>query len=236
MHFAGVDRPACGAGLYAGRAPQTNISCVTGHLQLSAQGAHVAQRYLAGPQHRSQRRGHGESTGLGADLGEYIGRSQLGGLLLHLSARLRSPSQLLAQLPIPRWSTRTTRRRWWPLLKTPMESPHRAGAGVCVHDSDHDSRGLQWHRHAALRPARLDHSGMPAAGLQPSSYNQIGLFGNGSASDFQFGEYLHSGNKQHVLYMASTQSEDVVQVDLRRRSWGRRTSCPMCRNSHGHQQ
>jgi hypothetical protein len=48
----------------------------------------------------------------------------------------------------------------------------------------------------------------------PSSYNQIGLFGNGLPVTSNSVNISTPGTNSTVLYMASTQSEDVVQVDF----------------------
>jgi hypothetical protein len=48
----------------------------------------------------------------------------------------------------------------------------------------------------------------------PSSYNQIGLFGNGLPVTSNSVNISAPGTNSTVLYMASTQSEDVVQVDF----------------------
>jgi hypothetical protein len=48
----------------------------------------------------------------------------------------------------------------------------------------------------------------------PSSYNQIGLFGNGLPVTSNSVNISTPGTNSTVLYMASTQSEDVVQIDF----------------------
>jgi hypothetical protein len=51
-------------------------------------------------------------------------------------------------------------------------------------------------------------------GCNPSQYNQIGLFGNGKPITSNSVNITAPGTNSTVLYMASTQSQDVVQVDF----------------------
>jgi len=48
----------------------------------------------------------------------------------------------------------------------------------------------------------------------PSQYNQIGLFGNGKPVTSNSVNITAPGTNSTVLYMASTQSQDVVQIDF----------------------
>jgi len=48
----------------------------------------------------------------------------------------------------------------------------------------------------------------------PASYNQIGLFGNGKPITSNSVNITAQGTNSTVLYMASTQSQDVVQIDF----------------------
>jgi hypothetical protein len=51
-------------------------------------------------------------------------------------------------------------------------------------------------------------------GCNPSQYNQIGLFGNGKPVSSNSVNIATPGTNSTVLYMASTQSQDVVQIDF----------------------
>jgi len=227
-----------------GPANQTNISCLAGPSAVERGRAKRPHHHdLAGRQHRPERRGPRQTSPGSVLISANISkRSQLGGLLLHLS---RQPS---ITLTTPGFKTansgggqpETTRQSpivataFRPLMEVPLTGlslefglpprPPPFPAGSTVTAAPWPAAGPPSPR--LCQPAQLQ---------SPRRTTRSGLLGNGKPVTSNSVKYLRSRHQQQPsLYMASTQSQYMVQIDFPPPPcWGQPFLLPYVPQLHG---
>ena len=203
------------ARVYAGSgANQTNISCVTGHLQLSAQGATSLTTI---------------SPVLSIDPNGVATANQPGSVLISANISGAASSAGFFSTCPPASITLTTpgitsnpavvnQNNPQPLLANVLDTNGVALSGLALEYVSTTPTTIPAGANGVIIPPFAGAASITAVcqppACNPSSYNQIGLFGNGLPVTSNSVNISAPGTNSTVLYMASTQSEDVVQVDF----------------------
>ena len=201
------------ARVYAGTgASQTNISCLAGHIQLSATGATSLTSI---------------SPVLSIDPNGVATANQPGSVLISGNISGAASSAGLFSTCPPASITLTTPGTTANPAVVNLNNPQALVATV-VDTKGAPITGLAL-EYVSTTPTTIPAGSIltpPYAGqasitavcqpptCNPSSYNQIGLFGNGLPVTSNSVNISTPGTNSTVLYMASTQSEDVVQIDF----------------------
>jgi len=203
------------ARVYAGSgANQTNISCVTGHLQLSAQGATSLNAI---------------SPVLSIDPNGVATANQPGSVLISANiADAASSAGFFSTCP-PASITLSTpgttanpavvnENNPQPLVATVKDTKGVTLTGLQLEYVSTTPTTIPAGTSGVIVPPFAGAASITAVCQPPacnsSSYNQIGLFGNGLPVTSNSVNISTPGTNSTVLYMASTQSKNVVQVDF----------------------
>ena len=203
------------ARVYAGSgANQTNISCVTGHLQLSAQGATSLNAI---------------SPVLSIDPNGVATANQPGSVLISANISGAASSAGFFSTCPPASIALTTpgatsnpavvnQNNPQALVATVKDTNGVTLTGLALEYVSTTPTTIPAGSNGIVTPPFAGAASITAVcqppACNPSSYNQIGLFGNGLPVTSNSVNISTPGTNSTVLYMASTQSEDVVQVDF----------------------
>ena len=203
------------ARVYAGSgANQTNISCVTGHLQLTAQGATSLTTI---------------SPVLSIDPNGVATANQPGSVLISANISGAASSAGFFSTCPPASITLTTpgttsnpavvnQNNPQPLVANVVDTKGVTLTGLALEYVSTTPTTIPAGANGVIIPPFAGAASITAVcqppACNPSSYNQIGLFGNGLPVTSNSVNISTPGTNSTVLYMASTQSEDVVQVDF----------------------
>jgi hypothetical protein len=203
------------ARVYAGAgANQTNISCLAGHLQLSAQGATSTTSI---------------SPVVSIDQNGVATANQPGSVLISANVSGAASSAGVFSTCPPASITLSTPGTTSDPVVVNENNPQAMVASV-LDTNNHPINGLSL-EYVTTSPNTIPAGTTgtvtpPFAGAasisavcqppscNPASYNQIGLFGNGLPVTSNPVNITTPGTNSTVLYMASTQSQDVVQIDF----------------------
>jgi hypothetical protein len=203
------------ARVYAGAgANRTNISCLAGHLQLSAQGAGSATSI---------------SPILSIDQNGVATANQPGSVLISANvAGAASSAGIFSTCP-PASITLSTpgttsnpvvvnQNNPQPLVATVLDTNNHPITGLSLEYVSTSPTTIPAGANGTVTPPFAGATSISAICQPPicnsASYNQIGLFGNGLPVTSNSVDLTTPGTNSTVLYMASTQSEDVVQIDF----------------------
>jgi hypothetical protein len=203
------------ARVYSGTgANQTNISCLAGHLQLSAQGASSLTAI---------------SPVLSIDPNGVATANQPGSVLISANvADAASSAGFFSTCPPASISLSTPGITSNPavvnennpqaLLATVVDTKGVTLTGLALEYVSTTPTTIPANASGTLVPPFAGAASITAVCQPPacnsSSYNQIGLFGNGLPVTSNSVNISTPGTNSTVLYMASAQSEDVVQIDF----------------------
>jgi hypothetical protein len=201
------------ARVYAGTgANQTNISCLAGHLQLSAQGATSTTSI---------------SPVVSIDQNGVATANQPGSVLITADiANAASSAGFFSTCPPASITLTPAGVTSNPVVVNENNPQPLVATAIDTHGVTLTGLSLEYVSTAPTTiPAggtvtpRFAGAASISAICQPpncnsSSYNQIGLFGNGKPVTSNSVNIATPGTNSTVLYMASTQSEDVVQIDF----------------------
>ena len=203
------------ARVYAGSgANQTNISCVAGHLQLTAQGATSLTTI---------------SPVLSIDPNGVATANQPGSVLISANISGAASSAGFFSTCPPASITLTTpgitsnpavvnQNNPQPLMANVIDTNGVPLTGLALEYVSTAPTTIPAGANGVIIPPFAGAASITAVcqppACNPSSYNQIGLFGNGLPVTSNSVNISAPGTNSTVLYMASTQSEDVVQVDF----------------------
>ena len=225
------------ARVYAGTgANQTNISCLAGHLQLSAQGetsTTAISPVVSIDQNGVATANQPGSVLISANIADAASSAGIFSTCPPASITLTTPGStanpVRRQPEQPAGDGGYRHRHQWSI-------PHRAFAGVCLHRAHHNSRQLG----GPVTPPLAGAASISAV-CQPPNCNLLVVQPDRSlrqrqAGHIQFGEYLRSRHQQHrPLY-----GQHAVPVhgadrlhDLRA---GAALPAALCAQLHGHQQ
>jgi hypothetical protein len=201
------------ARVYAGTgANQTNISCLAGHLQLSAQGETSTTAI---------------SSVVNIDQNGVATANQPGSVLISANiANAASSAGIFSTCP-PASITLTTpgstanpvvvnQNNPQPLVATAIDTNGVTLTGLSLEYVSTEPTTIT--AAAPVTPTLAGAASISAVcqppSCNPSSYNQIGLFGNGKPVTSNSVNLSVPGTNSTVLYMASTQSQYMVQIDF----------------------
>jgi len=203
------------ARVYAGSgANQTNISCVAGHLQLSAQGATSLTAI---------------SPVLSIDPNGVATANQPGSVLISANISGAASSAGFFSTCPPASITLTTpgttsnpavvnQNNPQPLSANVVDTNGVALTGLALEYVSTTPTTIPAGTNGVIVPPFAGAASITAVcqppTCNPSSYNQIGLFGNGLPVTSNSVNISAPGTNSTVLYMASTQSQNVVQIDF----------------------
>jgi hypothetical protein len=201
------------ARVYAGTgANQTNISCLAGHLQLSAQGETSTTAI---------------SQVVNIDQNGVATANQPGSVLISANiANAASSAGIFSTCP-PASITLTTpgstanpvlvnQNNPQPIVATAIDTNGVTLTGLSLEYVSTEPTTIS--AAAPVTPTLAGAASISAVcqppSCNPSSYNQIGLFGNGKPVTSNSVNVSVPGTNSTVLYMASTQSQYMVQIDF----------------------
>ncbi len=201
------------ARVYAGTgANQTNISCLAGHLQLSAQGETSTTAI---------------SPVVSIDQNGVATANQPGSVLISANiANAASSAGIFSTCP-PASITLTTpgstanpvlvnQNNPQPIVATAIDTNGVPLTGLSLEYVSTEPTTIP--AAAPVTPTLAGAASISAVcqppSCNPSSYNQIGLFGNGKPVTSNSVNISVPGTNSTVLYMASTQSQYMVQIDF----------------------
>jgi hypothetical protein len=201
------------ARVYAGTgANQTNISCLAGHLQLSAQGETSTTAI---------------SQVVNIDQNGVATANQPGSVLISANiANAASSAGIFSTCP-PASITLTTpgstanpvlvnQNNPQPIVATAIDTNGVTLTGLSLEYVSTEPTTIT--AAAPVTPTLAGAASISAVcqppSCNPSSYNQIGLFGNGKPVTSNSVNVSVPGTNSTVLYMASTQSQYMVQIDF----------------------
>ena len=203
------------ARVYAGTgANQTNISCLAGHLQLSAQGASSTTAI---------------SPVVSIDQNGVATANQPGSVLISANiADAASSAGFFSTCPPASITLTTPGSTANPVVVNQNNPQALVASAIDTNGVSLTGLNLEYVSTAPTTiPASLGGTVTPplagaasiSAVCQPpncnmSSYNQIGLFGNGKPVTSNSVNITAPGTNSTVLYMASTQSQYMVQIDF----------------------
>jgi len=203
------------ARVFAGTgANQTNISCLAGHLQLSAQGATSTTTI---------------SPVVSIDQNGVATANQPGSVLISANiANAASSAGFFSTCP-PASITLTTpgstanpvvvnENNPQPIVATAIDTNGVTLTGLSLEFVSTTPSTIPASAGGTVTPPLAGAASISAVCQPPScnmsSYNQIGLFGNGKPVTSNSVNISVPGTNSTVLYMASTQSEYLVQIDF----------------------
>jgi hypothetical protein len=201
------------ARVYAGTgANQTNISCLAGHLQLSAQGETSTTAI---------------SPVVSIDQNGVATANQPGSVLISANiANAASSAGIFSTCPPASITLTTPGSTANPVLVNQNNPQPIVATAIDTNGVPLTGLSLEF---VSTTPSTIPAGGTvtpPLAGAasisavcqppgcNPSSYNQIGLFGNGKPVTSNSVNISVPGTNSTVLYMASTQSQYMVQIDF----------------------
>ena len=201
------------ARVYAGTgANQTNISCLAGHLQLSAQGETSTTAI---------------SQVVNIDQNGVATANQPGSVLISANiANAASSAGIFSTCP-PASITLTTpgstanpvlvnQNNPQPIVATAIDTNGVTLTGLSLEYVSTEPTTIS--AAAPVTPTLAGAASISAVcqppSCNPSAYNQIGLFGNGKPVTSNSVNVSVPGTNSTVLYMASTQSQYMVQIDF----------------------
>jgi trimeric autotransporter adhesin len=201
------------ARVYAGTgANQTNISCLAGHLQLSAQGETSTTAI---------------SQVVNIDQNGVATANQPGSVLISANiANAASSAGIFSTCP-PASITLTTpgstanpvvvnQNNPQPIVATAIDTNGVTLTGLSLEYVSTEPTTIT--AAAPVTPTLAGAASISAVcqppSCNPSAYNQIGLFGNGKPVTSNSVNVSVPGTNSTVLYMASTQSQYMVQIDF----------------------
>ena len=201
------------ARVYAGTgANQTNISCLAGHLQLSAQGETSTTAI---------------SQVVNIDQNGVATANQPGSVLISANiANAASSAGIFSTCP-PASITLTTpgstanpvlvnQNNPQPIVATAIDTNGVTLTGLALEYVSTEPTTIT--AAAPVTPTLAGAASISAVcqppSCNPSAYNQIGLFGNGKPVTSNSVNLSVPGTNSTVLYMASTQSQYMVQIDF----------------------
>ena len=201
------------ARVYAGTgASQTNISCLAGHLQLSAQGETSSTSI---------------SPVVSIDQNGVATANQPGSVLISANiANAASSAGIFSTCP-PASITLTTpgstanpvvvnQNNPQPIVATAIDTNGVPITGLALEYVSTEPTTIT--AAAPVTPTLAGAASISAVcqppSCNPSAYNQIGLFGNGKPVTSNSVNISVPGTNSTVLYMASTQSQYMVQIDF----------------------
>ena len=203
------------ARVYAGTgANQTNISCLAGHLQLSAQGASSTTEI---------------STVVSIDQNGVATANQPGSVLISANVSDAASSAGFFSTCPPASITLTTpgstanpvvvnQNNPQPLVASAIDTKGLPLTGLSLEFVSTAPTTIPASQGGTLTPPLAGDASISAVCQPPncnmSSYNQIGLFGNGKPVTSNSVNITAPGTNSTVLYMASTQSQYMVQIDF----------------------
>ena len=203
------------ARVYAGTgANQTNISCLAGHLQLSAQGASSTTAI---------------SPVVSIDQNGVATANQPGSVLISANVSDAASSAGFFSTCPPASITLTTpgstanpvvvnQNNPQPLVASAIDTKGLPLTGLSLEFVSTAPTTIPASQGGTLTPPLAGDASISAVCQPPncnmSSYNQIGLFGNGKPVTSNSVNITAPGTNSTVLYMASTQSQYMVQIDF----------------------
>jgi hypothetical protein len=194
------------ARVFSGTAPnQTNISCLAGHLQLSAQSANIVSIDQNGVATAVQP----GSTLVTANISNAA--SSAGYFSTCPPASIKLSAAGVSTNPVP-----INLNNNQPLTATVTDTNGVALTGLTleyVSTSPTTIAGSSTLNPSFAGSASISAICQPPT-CNPASYNQIGLYGNGTPVISNPVNVTTPGTNSTVLYMASTQSLDVVPMDF----------------------